>query len=76
MIANKFFSLDALIDFSMTNLFLLAEKVCRITSFTCDNDVFIRQTSHSVEQQKQVVMPTIRFSNEDSIVEGNLFESA
>lgn len=75
MIAYKFFSLDALIDFSMTNLFLLAEKVCRITSFTCDNDVFIRQTSHSVEQQKPIVMPTIRFSNEDRMVEGNLFDS-
>jgi hypothetical protein len=75
MIANKFFSFDALIDLWMTNLFLLAEKVCRITSFTCDDDVFIRQTSHSVEQQKPVVMPTIRFSKEDRMVEGELFES-
>jgi hypothetical protein len=71
MIANKFFSFDALIDLWMTNLFLLAEKVCRIT----DDDVFIRQTSHSVEQQKPVVMPTIRFSKEDRMVEGELFES-
>lgn len=76
MIANKFFSIDALIDFSMTKLFLLAEKVCHITSFTCDNEVFIGQTSHSVEQQTPVVMPTIRFSNEDRMVEGELFESA
>ena len=75
MIANKFLSLDALIDFSMTNLFILAEKVCRITSFTCDKEILIRQTSHSVEQQTPVVMPKIRFSNEDRIVEGNLFES-
>ena len=82
MIANKFFSIDVLIDVAMTKLFLLAEKVCCVTSFTCGGEPLYR-ASHSVEQRTQVVepipskeiMPTIRFSNEDKMVEGNLFES-
>ena len=83
MIANKFFSIDALIDLSMTKLFLLAEKVCCVTSFVCGSEPLYRQTLHNVEQQTQVadpipskeIMPTIRFSKEDRMVEGNLFES-
>lgn len=82
MIANKFFSIDALIDVAMTKLFLLAEKVCCMTSFTCGGESLFGQTPHNVEQQTRTVdsistkdiMPTIRFSNEDRMVEGNLFE--
>lgn len=83
MIANKFFSFDVLIDVAMTKLFMLAEKVCYVTSFACGGELLYRETSHSVDQQTQFVdstpskeiMPTIRFSNEDKMVEGNLFES-
>ena len=67
MIANKYFSMDALIDIAMTHLFQLAEFVCN----RCSLD---KGKPAATESQSKV--PTIRFSNEDKMVEGNLFESA
>ena len=72
--------MDALIDIAMTKLFLLAEKVCYVSSCAYGSEPLFRP--YSVEQQKQAVdpipskefMPTIRFSNEDRMVEGELFE--
>ena len=65
MIANKFFSIDALIDVALTRLFKLAEKVCN----QCPLD-----NSKSAAIQSQSKVPTIRFSIEDRMVEGELFE--
>ena len=66
MIANKFFSIDALIDVAMTRLFQLAEYVCN----QCSLD-----KGKPAATQSQSKVPTIRFSIEDRMVEGELFES-
>lgn len=81
MIANKTFSVDVLIDLSMTRLFLLAEYVCDKTSFACGSEFMSGQASLRAERRPQAVepipskdiVPTIRFSNEDRMVEGDLF---
>ena len=67
MIANKFFSLDALIDVAMTRLFKLAEYVC--------NRCWFARSKTATPSTSHPMAPTIRFSNEDKMVEGNLFES-
>ena len=61
MIANKFFSIDALIDVVMTRLFKLAEYVCN----QCSLD-----KGKPAAKQLQSEVPTIRFSKEDKMVEG------
>ena len=65
MIANKYFSMDALIDIAMTHLFQLAEFVCN----RCSLDKGMPAVT-----QSQPEAPTIRFSKEDRMVEGELFE--
>ena len=69
MIAKKTFSMDALIDLAMTKLFLLAEYVCDKTAV---KRVEIKACINSCERED--VVPTIRFSNEDKMVEGELFK--
>ena len=66
MIANNSFSIDALIDMVMTRLFKLAEYVCSHCSLN-------KGKSAAIQSQSKV--PTIRFSIEDWMVEGELFES-
>lgn len=66
MIANNFFSIDALIDVAMTHLFKLAEYVCNHCSLN-------KGKSATIQSKSEV--PTIRFSIEDRMVEGELFES-
>lgn len=57
--------MDKLIDFGMTKLFQLAEYICSKYSLDkCEPAV----------TQSQPVAPTIRFSNEDRMVEGDLFK--
>jgi hypothetical protein len=58
MVANKIFSMDVLIDLSMTKLFLLAEYVCDRTSFVCGPEM--RPQAVEVVPSKDIV-PTIRF---------------
>ena len=71
MIAKKTFLMDALIDRTMTKLFLLAEYVCNITSF----DYVRKIRPQTVEPiPSKTTVPTIRFSNEDRLVEGELFK--
>ena len=65
MIAKKTISMNVLIDLSMTKLFLLAEKVYNLTT-----DKRNEASICSPEPSKDVV-PTIRFSKEDRIVEGD-----
>ena len=79
--------MDALVDLSMTKLFLLAEYVCDKTSFACGREILLGQASHRAERQPQTVepippkdiVPTIRFSKNDKsrmnnkMVEGELF---
>lgn len=79
--------MDAMVDLSMTKLFLLAEYVCDKTSFACGREILLGQASHKAERQPQTVesippidiVPTIRFSKEDKsrlktkMVEGELF---
>ena len=67
MIAKKTISMNVLIDLSMTKLFLLAEKVYNLTA-----DKRNEASVCSPEPSKDVV-PTIRFSKEDRMVEGDLF---
>ena len=87
METKKNFSMDALVDLSMTKLFLLAEYVCDKTSFACGREILLGQAFHRAERQPQTVEPippkdivsTIRFSKEDKsrlktkMVEGELF---
>ena len=87
METKKNFSMDAMVDLSMTKLFLLAEYVCDKTSFACGREILLGQASLRVEQRSQTVkpippkdiVPTIRFSKEDKsrmkikMVEGELF---
>lgn len=61
--------MEKIVDLIMTNLFLMAEKLCSRYSFI---------TKESAAPQKEV--PTIRFSQEDKttrpkieVVEGDLF---
>lgn len=56
--------MDKLIDLGMTKLFQLAEYVC--SKYTFD------KCEPAVPQSQQAV-PTIRFSYEDKMVEGDLF---
>ena len=55
--------MDKLIDLGMTKLFQLAEYVCGKCSL---------EKGEPATTQPQQVVPTIRFSNEDRIVEGEL----
>lgn len=57
--------MDKLIDLGMTKLFQLAEYVCSRCSL---------EKSKSVEPQSQPAAPTIRFSDADRMVEGELFK--
>ena len=60
--------MDKLIDLGMTKLFQLAEYVCSKTGIA---QVEAKPAS---QQTQQEVTPTIRFSNEDKMVEGELFK--
>jgi len=81
MIANKFFSMDALIDLSMTKLFTLAERVCCMTSSSDVHSTVASPVLSGVKQQTKAIdpipskefVPTIHFSTEDKWVEGELF---
>ena len=64
MVAKKLYFMDRLIDLGMTKLFQLAEYVC----CWCSLD-----KCEPTATQPQQVAPTIRFSNEDKMVEGELF---
>mgnify|MGYP006916085999 CR=1 FL=1 len=57
--------MERLIDLGMTKLFQLAEYVCN----RCSLD-----KSEPAAPQSQPVVPTIRFSKEDRMVEGELFK--
>lgn len=63
--------MDVLIDLAMTKLFLLAEYLCDKTSPACGREMR-PQTVESIPSKD--IMPTIRFSNEDKMVEGDLFK--
>lgn len=62
MVTKKFFNMDMLIDVAMTRLFQLAEYVCV-------------KTTIKREQNQQPASPIIRFSDQDRMVEGELFKS-
>lgn len=64
MIARKNYSIDVLTDVAMTRLFQLAEYVCNRCSLDKGKPATI---------QSKPKVPTIRFSNEDRYVEGELF---
>ena len=57
--------MDKLIDLGMTKLFQLAEYVCSKCSL---------EKGEPAATQPQQIVPTIRFSNEDRMVEGDLFK--
>ena len=57
--------MDKLIDLGMTKLFQLAEYVCNKLSL---------DKSEPAAPQTKAIVPTIRFSNEDKMVEGELFK--
>ena len=87
METKKNFSMDALVDLSMTKLFLLAEYVCDKTSFACGREILLGQASHRAERRPHIVetippkdiVSTIRFSKNgksrmnNKMVEGELF---
>ena len=55
--------MEKVVDWIMTSLFEMAEYVCGRCSFLVDEPA-----------TPQEVAPTIRFSNEDKMVEGELFK--
>ena len=55
--------MEKMVDWIMTGLFQMAEYVCGRCSFLVDEPA-----------TPQEVAPTIRFSNEDKMVEGELFQ--
>ena len=55
-----------LVDFLMTNLFQLAEYVCGLSSLP---------SSEPAATNPQETIPTIRFSDQDRMVEGELFNN-
>ena len=57
--------MERLIDLGMNKLFQLAEYVCS----KCSLD-----KGEPAAPQSQPITPTIRFSNEDKMVEGELFK--
>ena len=57
METKKTFSMDAMVDLSMTKLFLLAEYVCDKTSFACGREILLGQAFHRAERQPQTVEP-------------------
>ena len=71
MVEDKTFSMDVLIDLSMTKLFLLAEYVCDRTSFVCGREM---QPLAVAPIPSKDIVPTIRFSNEDRMAEEELFQ--
>ena len=68
MVAMKLFNMDMLTDVTMTRLFLLAEYVCIKTAcvYPCNK--------RTKPAPKQEIAPTIRFSDQDRMVEGELFK--
>lgn len=82
MIAKKM-NIDKLIDVAMTKLFQLAEYVCEKFHIASNETVTPASQSVSAEVPKMAVtpdvqpniVPTIRFSQEDKMVEGNLFDN-
>ncbi len=82
MIAKKM-NIDKMIDVAMTKLFQLAEYVCDKFHIASSEAAVPASPSVSAEVPKMAVapevqpniVPTIRFSQEDKMVEGNLFEN-
>lgn len=62
--------MEKLVDFIMTNLFQLAEYVCNKSPFIADKPTMPPSSPAPQEE----LTPTIRFSNEDLMVEGDLFK--
>ena len=62
--------MEKLVDFIMTNLFQLAEYVCNKSPFIADKPTM----PPSAPAPQEDLTPTIRFSNEDIMVEGDLFK--
>ena len=60
--------MDKLIDLGMTKLFQLAEYVCSMTGVVQVEAEPVKQLPH------QEVASTIRFSDADRMVEGELFK--
>ena len=56
--------MERIVDWIMTSLFQMAEYVCGKCSFLMDEPA-----------TPQEVAPKIRFSNEDKMVEGELFDN-
>ena len=67
MVAKKL-TIETLIDLGMTKLFQLAEYVCGKTG------IAQVEAEPVVQQPQQDVAPTIRFSEADRMVEGELFK--
>lgn len=61
---KKFFNLDLLIETAMDKLFQLFEYVYQKSSFL---------VKEPVVSQPKPALPPIRFSNDDKLVEGELF---
>ena len=60
--------MERLIDLGMNKLFQLAEYVC------CKTGVAQVEIEPAAQQPKQDISPTIRFSDADRMVEGELFK--
>lgn len=78
MEAKKKWNMDTLTDLAMTRLFQLAEYVLSVCPFVeCDSVASVVPSvpaSPVISKELQKTAPSIRFSNEDRMVEGDLFK--
>lgn len=63
--------MEKFVEFTMTRLFLLAEYVLETTSSHTNQSAVATSSAAATRQE---IVPTIRFTNEDRMVEGDLFE--
>lgn len=67
LLNQKYYEMmEKIVDLTMTRLFLMAEYVLAHYTLT--------SSTPATPTTSQPIMPTIRFSNEDKMVEGELFE--
>lgn len=79
MVAKKLFNMDMLTDVTMTSLFQLAEYVCIKTSCNKRTVPLLHEPPSALAaptkaSTQQEITPTIRFSDQDRMVEGELFK--
>ena len=74
MVAKNLFNADLLVETAMDKLFQLFEYVYQKSSFLVEEAVVVKAQSVSATVPAQQHVPTISFSDQDRMVEGELFK--